>query len=489
MSTGTREPAIARAMRPVNSVVEKYIPSALNFAILLSVAVGLMALLLTDAGPADVLRGWGEGLAGLLAFMTQMALILLLGHALANTRPVRRLLGALAQVPRTPLQAYVFVFLVAAAASLITWGLGLVVGALLARDVAAAGDRRGLELSFPMLVASGFSGFVVWHMGYSGSVPLTAATPGSFIEEQLGRTVPITETTFSAWNLTAVVATVVLVALALWLIAPRAVDPAHRMTAAALAASEQTVTEEEVVTPADRLDASRVPTLVVGLALAGYLVLHFAEGGTVTLDVVNWMFLGLIFLLARNPFEVMALIKNAAANVGDILLQFPLYAGIMGMMAATGLIQVLSDSVVAVATPQTLGLLAFLSAGLVNIFVPSGGGQVAVQAPILLDAGARLDVDPAVVIMAISYGDQWTNMIQPFWALPLLAIAGLKIRDILGYTTVVLVVSGLVFGATLLLVGAGRGPLSPRRRAAGSTRTQGPRPRAPRWCSPGCRGS
>ncbi|EYT52458.1 MULTISPECIES: short-chain fatty acid transporter [Kocuria] len=455
MSTGTREPAIARAMRPVNSVVEKYIPSALNFAILLSVAVGLMALLLTDAGPADVLRGWGEGLAGLLAFMTQMALILLLGHALANTRPVRRLLGALAQVPRTPLQAYVFVFLVAAAASLITWGLGLVVGALLARDVAAAGDRRGLELSFPMLVASGFSGFVVWHMGYSGSGPLTAATPGSFIEEQLGRTVPITETTFSAWNLTAVVATVVLVALALWLIAPRVVDPAHRMTAAALAASEQTVTEEEVVTPADRLDASRVPTLVVGLALAGYLVLHFAEGGTVTLDVVNWMFLGLIFLLARNAFEVMALIKNAAANVGDILLQFPLYAGIMGMMAATGLIQVLSDSVVAVATPQTLGLLAFLSAGLVNFFVPSGGGQVAVQAPILLDAGARLDVDPAVVIMAISYGDQWTNMIQPFWALPLLAIAGLKIRDILGYTTVVLVVSGLVFGATLLLVGAG----------------------------------
>ena len=455
MSTGTREPAIARAMRPVNSVVEKYIPSALNFAILLSVAVGLMALLLTDAGPADVLRGWGEGLAGLLAFMTQMALILLLGHALANTRPVRRLLGALAQVPRTPLQAYVFVFLVAAAASLITWGLGLVVGALLARDVAAAGDRRGLELSFPMLVASGFSGFVVWHMGYSGSGPLTAATPGSFIEEQLGRTVPITETTFSAWNLTAVVATVVLVALALWLIAPRAVDPAHRMTAAALAASEQTVTEEEVVTPADRLDASRVPTLVVGLALAGYMVLHFAEGGTVTLDVVNWMFLGLIFLLARNAFEVMALIKNAAANVGDILLQFPLYAGIMGMMAATGLIQVLSDSVVAVATPQTLGLLAFLSAGLVNFFVPSGGGQVAVQAPILLDAGARLDVDPAVVIMAISYGDQWTNMIQPFWALPLLAIAGLKIRDILGYTTVVLVVSGLVFGATLLLVGAG----------------------------------
>ena len=275
----------------------------------------------------------------------------------------------------------------------------------------------------------------------------------SFIEEQLGRTVPITETTFSAWNLTAVVATVVLVALALWLIAPRAVDPAHRMTAAALAASEQTVTEEEVVTPADRLDASRVPTLVVGLALAGYMVLHFAEGGTVTLDVVNWMFLGLIFLLARNAFEVMALIKNAAANVGDILLQFPLYAGIMGMMAATGLIQVLSDSVVAVATPQTLGLLAFLSAGLVNFFVPSGGGQFAVQGPIMLGAGAELGVDPAITIMAVAYGDQWTNMIQPFWAIPLLAIAGLRLRDILGYTTVALLTTGVVFAGAMLYLG------------------------------------
>ena len=124
-------------------------------------------------------------------------------------------------------------------------------------------------------------------------------------------------------------------------------------------------------------------------------------------------------------------------------------------MTATGLIQVLSDSIVAVASPQTLGLLAFLSAGLVNFFVPSGGGQVAIQAPILLDAAASLDVDPAVVIMAVSYGDQWTNMIQPFSALPLLAIAGLKIRDILGYTTVVLLVSGIVFAATMLVVGAG----------------------------------
>ena len=197
-------------MRPVNNVVERFIPSALVFSIVLTFVVAILALILTGTGPADLVLHWGEGLAGLLSFITQMALILLLGHILANTGPVRRLLALLGSIPRTPLAAYVFVFVVAAMASLITWGLGLVVGGLLAREVAYQGRERGIQLHFPMLVASGFAGFVVWHMGYSASGPLTAATEGSFLTESLGgRTVPITETVFSSWNMIAAVVTVV----------------------------------------------------------------------------------------------------------------------------------------------------------------------------------------------------------------------------------------------------------------------------------------
>lgn len=181
-------------------------------------------------------------------------------------------------------------------------------------------------------------------------------------------------------------------------------------------------------------------------------MVHFVQGGTLTLDIVNWSFLALIFLLVRSAQELIQLTAHAASNVGEILLQFPLYAGILGMMTASGLIQIFSDALVAVANPTTFGLLAFLAAGLVNFFVPSGGGQFAVQGPIMLSAGAELGVDPAITIMAVSYGDQWTNMIQPFWALPLLAIAGLRMRDILGYTTVVLLVTGVVFAGTMLLV-------------------------------------
>ncbi|MGM1030370.1 MAG: short-chain fatty acid transporter [Actinomycetota bacterium] len=441
---------LARAMRPINTVVERWIPSALVFAIVLTLIVAVLALTVTQTNPVDLVQGWGDGLSGLLAFMTQMALILLLGHMLANTRPVRRLLTRLAAVPQTALQAYLFVFVIAAVASLITWGLGLVVGGLLAREVAASGKERGLHLHFPMLVAAGFSGFVVWHMGYSGSGPLTAATPDSFIAEHLGgQVIPVSETTFALPNLIGAVATIIAVAVALSLVAPRGSDKVVELQ---FDAREQLVEhEDEVVTPADRIDASRIVTLIVGAALVAYLVVHFVRGGTITLDIVNWSFLALIFLLVRSPFEIIRLTKEAASNVGEILLQFPLYAGILGMMTASGLIGVFSDAFVAIATPQTFGVLAFLSAGLVNFFVPSGGGQFAVQAPILLDAAERIGVDPAIPIMAVAYGDQWTNMIQPFWALPLLAIAGLKMRDILGYTMVTLIASGIVFAAILLI--------------------------------------
>ena len=451
-SSKERSSGLSAVMRPINSVVERFIPSALVFAIVLTFIVAILALILTETGPVDVVKGWGEGLSGLLAFMTQMALILLLGHTLANTGPVRRLLASLGGLPKTALQAYLFVFLVAAVACLITWGLGLVVGVLLAVEVAKQGREKGLNLHFPMLVAAGYSGYVIWHMGYSGSGTLAAATEGSFIAEQLGETIPISETTFAWWNLVTILATILVVGVGLALVAPRAGDKITELKADARF-DDDVVVYDEVVTPADRLDASRVVTLLVGLALVAYLVIHYAEGGTATLDIVNWTFLALIFLLVRNPLELIGLVKNAASNVGEILLQFPLYAGIMGIMATSGLITVFSDFMVETAGPSTFGVLVFLSAGVVNFFVPSGGGQFAVQGPVMLDAGGRLGVDPSVTIMAIAYGDQWTNMIQPFWALPVLAISGLKIRDILGYTMITMLASGLVFAATMLLLG------------------------------------
>ncbi|MCM1011532.1 MULTISPECIES: TIGR00366 family protein [unclassified Brevibacterium] len=439
-------------MRPINRVLEQWIPSALTFAIVLTLIVAVLAFVLTGASPVEVVTSWGVGLSGLLEFMTQMCLILLLGHILANTGPVQALLSRLARVPGSPAFAYVFVFLVAAVASLITWGLGLVVGALLAREVAVQARRRGIKVHFPLLVAAGYSGMVVWHMGYSGSGPLTAATPDSFLADSLGgEIVPVSETIFSTWNLLAILGVIVVCSILFYLIAPKPGATVYEMPES-VSSGERGPLVEEIVTPADRIDASRILTLVMGLALVAYLIIHFAQGGGLTLDIVNWSFLALIFLLVRNPFELIALTKDAASNVGEILLQFPLYAGILGIMSGTGLIAVFSDAFVSIANPISFGVLALLSAGLVNFFVPSGGGQFAVQGPIMLDAANQLGVDPSIAIMAVSYGDQWTNMLQPFWALPVLAIAGLKMRDILGYTFITFLGSGVVMAVVLLLV-------------------------------------
>ncbi|GAA1567644.1 short-chain fatty acid transporter [Leucobacter aridicollis] len=443
---------IQRIMRPFVRTLERWVPSALTFAIVLTLVVAVLAVILTDAGPIAVVTGWGAGLSELLEFMAQMSLILLLGHMLANTTVVRALLTKLARVPRSATFAYVFVFVIASLANLVTWGLGLVVGALLAREIAVQGRERGMNIHFPLLVAAGYSGMVVWHMGYSGSGPLTAATAGSFLTESLnGEPLPVTATTFSAWNMLTAAGVIVVCSLLFLAIAPRKGAPVRELPTGVVSQPFEAAAEE-VVTPADRVDASRVLTFIVGVGLVVYLVAHFVQGGTLTLNTVNWSFLALIFLLVRSPFELIHLTKQAASNVGEILLQFPLYAGILGIMASTGLIVVFSDAFVSIANPTTFGLLALLSAGLVNFFVPSGGGQFAVQGPIMLDAANQLGVDPAIAVMAVAYGDQWTNMLQPFWALPILAIAGLKMRDILGYTSVTFLGAGAVMALSMLLV-------------------------------------
>jgi short-chain fatty acids transporter len=448
--------------RPLVQIVERWLPTALVFAVVLTGVVAVLALTLTDSGPVTVVRGWGDGLIGLLAFMTQIALVLLFGYTLARTRQVHRLLVGTASLPRTPVQAYAMVTLAAALASLLSWGLGLMVGVILAREVASQGRERGLRLHFPLLVACGYAGYVVWHMGYSGSGPLAAATPGSFVEEQLGETIPVSETIFASWNLIAIAVTIVLVVAAMASLRPREEDPVFELPPTvsdpdpAPTGAATLRDAERRDTPAERVDGSRAITTALGIALVGYLVVYFAqEGFALTLDIVNWTFLAAILLLVRSPNELGALIGDAARNVGDILLQFPLYAGILGIMTSTGLIAVFADFFVGLASSSTLGLWAFLAGGFINLFIPSGGGQFAVQAPVFLEAAQQLGVQPEVVIMGIAYGDQWTNMVQPFWALPVLAVAGLGIRDILGYTSIALLVSGVAFAATMLLVGAG----------------------------------
>ena len=439
--------------KPFVLLVERFYPDPFVFAIVLTFVAALMALGLTDAGLAEVLVGWGHGLKGLLTFMAQIALTLVTAHALAHTDVVGAVLARLGSLPRRAATAYA---LVAGVASLIAWSLGLVVGAIMARQVAVRASARGLRLHYPLLVASAYAGFVVWHMGYSSSAALSVATPGHIIEQQIRGIIPVSQTIFATWNIATALVTLALVALVCPLMRPKdeEVIPLDVGSAALNPSEPESATPAS--TPAERIDNARILSVALGFALACYLVYGFLSTGlNLTLNVVNWSFLCLGLLLARSPIHYVKLVAGASTTVAQILLQYPFYAGIMGVMVSTGLVSVIAGWFTAIASAQTLGFWAFVSAGLINFFVPSGGGQWAVQGPIFIEAARLLGADLSHIVMAVAYGDQWTNMVQPFWTIPLLAIAGLPMRRIMGYTFVIFIVTFVTFAGGILLAGAG----------------------------------
>jgi short-chain fatty acids transporter len=210
--------------------------------------------------------------------------------------------------------------------------------------------------------------------------------------------------------------------------------------------------ENGALTPADRLENSWILSLLVSVMGLFFLFLYFADNGfKLNLDIVNFLFLFLGILFHWRPKHFLEAVMNAVKGASGIIIQFPFYAGIMGMMTASGLAGVMSEAFVSISNEHTFHFFAFLSAGIVNVFVPSGGGQWSVQAPIMLEAAQSLNVSVAKTAMAVAWGDAWTNMIQPFWALPALAIAGLKAKDIMGFCVIVLFISGFIISLAFLL--------------------------------------
>jgi len=212
--------------------------------------------------------------------------------------------------------------------------------------------------------------------------------------------------------------------------------------------------KEEMVI-ADKIENSQIISWIIGLMGMSYVFWYFGtKGFKLNLNIVNFLFLSAGILFQRTPLNYIKAVSEGAKACAGIIIQFPFYAGIMGMMKFSGLVAVIAGWFVAVSTTTTYPVFAFLSAGLVNLFVPSGGGQVAVQGPIMVQAAQALHFSMPKTIMAIAYGDQWTNMLQPFWALALLGITRLRARDIVGYTMVVLVTSAIVFILGLLFLPA-----------------------------------
>lgn len=432
--------------RFTNAIMERYLPDPYIFVTILTALVVGLGVIFTDTSFIEMTVLWGDGFWKIIEFTMQMVIVLAAGHILANSPLFKKVLSGAASKIKTPSMAIIIVTFVSLVACWINWGFGLVIGALFAKEIA----RHVRKVDYRLLIASAYSGFVIWHGGLAGSIPLSIATEGHPFQDVMG-VIDTNITLFSTYNLFIVL--VILLTLPFFnrFLMPKDEDIVE--------IDPSLIKDEEFEFPkpeknfASISERSYVITGIVGILGITYIVYYFATRGfKLDLNIINTIFVVLGIILHGTPQRFLAAAQEAIKTTSGIVFQFPFYAGIMGMMTYSGLGEVMSDWFINISNETTFYLFTFYSAGLVNFFVPSGGGQWTVQAPVMLDAATKMGADYAKTAMAIAWGDAWTNMIQPFWALPALAIAGLKAKDIMGFCLLVLIYTGIIISIGFLFL-------------------------------------
>jgi short-chain fatty acids transporter len=421
----------------------------------------------TESIPAysvQLLKYWEGGIwnSGLMVFAMQMMLMLVLGHTLALTKPVNSIINKTVKYCDNTAKAAALVTLLTVIVSLFNWGLGLIFGAIFARKVAEHASQLKIKINYPLIGAAGYAGLMVWHGGLSGSSLAKVAEPGHLKEIManlltenqlldLPESISYSETVGSNMNILVMCLLVTLLPLAMYWIGKKV-----RSTSIQLSTTD--TSEHNVpLKGAEKLDHSTLFSWFFGGIILCYIaykiaiVYHYNLLQFFNPNNINLLLFALAIVLHQSIFNFLKAIDKAIGGASGILIQFPLYFGIMGIIKSSGLVSDISGFFVEISTQTTYPIFTFLSAGLVNIFVPSGGGQWAIQGPIIIHAANELGVSLPKCIMALAYGDQITNMLQPFWALPLLGITGLKAKEILPYTLFLMLIGTLIYLTALLL--------------------------------------
>lgn len=453
--------------RTIEIIFKRFLPSPFVIAILLTLVTMLLAYIFTE-GPSNephilaILSYWEDGIwnNALLVFAYQMMLILVLGHILVLSKPMEVAINRLTNLVSNTSNAVLLVASTTMLVSFFNWGLGLIFGAIMARKVAEAAQLRNFQINYPLIGASGYVGLMIWHGGISGSAPLKIAESGHLASlmpgmnaellSQLPDLIPFSETIFSGFNLLIFGILLVIIPLFLYQLGRKV-----SVKSINLPIYKGPIRERKNLHGAERLDHSKILGIGIGLLiLITFFYQYFGalKNLAVTPNLLNFFMLGLALILHGSFSSFLKALEEAIKGASGILIQFPLYFGIMGIMRESGLVLQISDFFVSISTATTLPIFTFFSAGLVNIFVPSGGGQWAIQGPIVVESALKLGVPLPKAIMALAYGDQITNMLQPFWALPLLAITKLKAREILPYTLFLMLIGTAVFLIGLYLI-------------------------------------
>ena len=429
------------------------LPSPFSIAVLLTLFTIVLSLIVNrtpkDINILNILSYWEKGLwnPALLVFAMQMMLMLVLGHVLALSHPVNNLIKkGVSYCTNTSISAAIITFSTILV-SLFNWGLGLIFGAIFARKVGENASNNNIHLNYPLIGAAGYSGLMVWHGGISGSAPIKIAEESHFLAEKIG-VISQSETVFSSMNITISIFLLIILPTIMYYLGKKVKEEKLKITA---------IKNEVVCSTNNGVDHSRILAIIFGGTILifaiykAFIIPNKISLSIITPNYINLVLLGLSITMHKSFYLFTDSVNKAISGASGILIQFPLYFGIMGIMNESGMVQIMSDFFVNISNRTTFPVFTFISAGIVNIFVPSGGGQWAIQGPIIIEAANNLGVSISKSVMALAYGDQLTNMLQPFWALPLLAITGLKAKEILPYTLILMISGGVIFITGLLI--------------------------------------
>ncbi len=418
---------------------ERWIPDSWVIAVMLTLVVALLALTVGGASPVTVLTAWGDGLWALLSLTMQFTVMMVVAYACAVSPPLKRVFVWLASRPDPdkPRQAIILMALFSTITAWLNWALCLVISAAFLPFIVRANPR----VDFRLLVTCAYLGVgTVWHTGLSGSAPLIIATPDNFLIQAgiLAETIPTTQTMFASFNLWyALVAGLVGILVAAILVPPAAdAVTASAEQADRLEALNQPIQKPDATRPAEKMEWWPGWSLLASSAMLLYFGLQILEKGfgqTWTIDNYNLIFLALGLLLHWYPKSFLHACEQGIRNTWGIVIQYPLYAGIFGLMSYTALGEVLTAFFIDASSPRTFPSIVYLYSGVLNYFVPSGGSKWIVEASYLIPAGQTLGLSIPTVTLSYAYGDMTTNLLQPFWAIPILTVAGLRFGDIMGY--------------------------------------------------------
>jgi len=361
----------------------------------------------------------------------------------------KRQLVTLCSLPKTGGQVYIYGVLLSALAYYLNWGFGLIFAALLTRELARQAELHDIRVHYKLLAGANISTFMIWHVGLSGSVPLLVATPNHFMVKEMG-VIPVSQTLFTSYTLI----TLILVFLTLLILFGKVFLPKDesqiqtmRQLRPDLVEQSLVVSDEKkvITTPSERLTYTPILSYIIGIMFVVYVYYHFFQANkSLDINMVNFIFLMLIVFLHRTPANLMKAVKAATPACWGVLLQFPFYAGIFGMMKFTGLVEVFAQWIISFTNATTFPAFVAILSNIIGYFIPSGGGKWAVEAPYIIKAGAALGVPHAKTVIAYAFGNDWVNLIQPFWALPFMSVVGLEFRDFVGYTSIAWVAVGIV---------------------------------------------